>query len=69
MLPGESGLTFLKERRGDPALASTPVLVLSAAPRERLLEARALGADGFLSKPFDLEMLSTLVRSLVAQAS
>jgi len=68
MLPGESGWSFLTKRRVDRWLASIPVLVLSAAPRDRLLEARALGADGFLSKPFDLEMLSALVRSFVSPA-
>jgi CheY-like chemotaxis protein len=63
MLPGDSGWSFLRRRRGDPVLAAIPVLVVSAAPRDRLLEAKELGADGFLSKPFDMDVLSALLRS------
>ena len=62
-LPGRSGWDFLRHRHDDPMLAAIPVLVLSAAPEDRLLEAKELGADGFLSKPFDLDILSALVRS------
>ena len=63
MLPREDGWTFLRRRQDDPRLAAIPVLVISAAPQHRLLEAKALGADGFLSKPFDLGVLSMLVGS------
>jgi DNA-binding response OmpR family regulator len=65
MLPGLSGFTFLEQRKDDPALATLPVLVLSAAPPDKLLEAKLLGADAFLSKPFDLDALTALVRSFV----
>jgi DNA-binding response OmpR family regulator len=65
MLPGASGWTFLRQRRDEPTLAAIPVLVLSAAPQERLLEAKQLGADAFLSKPFDLDVLSALLRAFV----
>jgi len=64
-LPGRSGWDFLRQRHDDPKLAAIPVLVLSAAPEDRLLEAKELGADGFLSKPFDLDILGALVRSYV----
>jgi DNA-binding response OmpR family regulator len=69
MLPGASGWTFLRQRREEPTLAAIPVLVLSAAPQERLLEAKQLGADAFLSKPFDLDVLSALLRSFVGPDS
>jgi CheY-like chemotaxis protein len=65
MLPGRSGWDFLRDRQADPLLASIPVLVVSAAPRERLAEAQALGADAFLSKPFDLDVLSAVVQTVV----
>jgi DNA-binding response OmpR family regulator len=64
MLPGRSGWDFLRERGSVPALSEIPVLVISAAPEARLLEAMALGADAFLSKPFDLDVLSAMVGSL-----
>lgn len=65
MLPGESGWDFLRARTADPLLAPIPVLVVSAAPPDRLLEAKQLGADAFLSKPFDLDALSALVHNFV----
>ena len=65
MLPGRSGWDFLRNREHDPRLAAIPVLVVSAAPQERLIEAKNLGAAGFLSKPFDFDVLSALVRSFV----
>jgi DNA-binding response OmpR family regulator len=69
MLPGEDGWTFLHRRKADPALAAIPVLVISAAPQQRLAEAKALGANGFLSKPFDLTVLNALVHSFVRESS
>ena len=66
MLPGRSGWDFLRDRRHDPALANIRVLALSAAPRNLLLEAKELGADAFLSKPFDLDVLSAMVQSFVS---
>jgi len=65
MLPGRSGWELLRWRLDDPRLAAIPVLVVSAAPQDRLLEAKKLGADGFLSKPFDFDVLAALVRSFV----
>jgi DNA-binding response OmpR family regulator len=65
MLPGRSGWDFLRRRQDEPRVAAIPVLVVSAAPQDRLLEAKELGADGFLSKPFDFDVLAALVRSYV----
>jgi DNA-binding response OmpR family regulator len=65
MLPGRSGWDFLRERAADGALSRIPVLVISAAPHDLLLEAKELGASAFLSKPFDLDVLSALVQSFV----
>ena len=47
-------------------LSSIPVLVILAAPGNRLLEAKELGANAFLSKPFDVDVLSTVVSTLVS---
>jgi len=65
MLPGRSGWEFLRSREQIPHVADIPVLVVSAAPQERLLEAKDLGAAGFLSKPFDFDVLTALVRSFI----
>jgi CheY-like chemotaxis protein len=68
MLADSAGETFLARRRADLSLSAVPVVVVSAAPRGRLLNAKKLGADAFLSKPFDLDVLSTLVRDFVDTA-
>ncbi len=65
MLPGQSGLAFLRDRASDRALSSIPVLVTSAAPHDRLRESKDLGAEAFLSKPFDFDALGAVVHSFV----
>jgi DNA-binding response OmpR family regulator len=65
MLPGHSGWAFLRDRDADPMLASIPVVVTSAAPVDRLLESKQLGAEAFLRKPFDFDALGAVVRSFV----
>jgi CheY-like chemotaxis protein len=64
MLPGQDGWGFLRKRRADPDLVDIPVLAISAAPHDRLQEAKELGADGFLSKPLDLDVLSAVLRDI-----
>jgi two-component system, OmpR family, response regulator len=65
MLPLESGWDFLRERRADPLLAPIPVMVLSAATQDLLRDAKHLGADALMSKPFDLDALTGVVRSFI----
>jgi two-component system cell cycle response regulator len=66
MLPGYSGLDVLQVMRSDDALRDVPVIVVSAwqTPQDREA-AVAAGADGFLAKPFELEELSSAVRTLL----
>jgi DNA-binding response OmpR family regulator len=67
MLPGVSGYESCEGIRTDPALARTKVLMMtalgSAVGRRRGI---ALGADGFISKPFELKDLRDEVRRLLA---
>jgi CheY-like chemotaxis protein len=65
MLPDEDGWTFLAHRKSDAQLSAIPTVAISSAPHERLVEAKDLGADAFLSKPFDLDALTALIRSFV----
>ncbi len=68
MLPEVSGFEICQSIRLDPALAGVKVLMMtargSAMERRRGLE---LGADGFISKPFELQDLRAEVRRLLAQ--
>jgi len=61
MMPGMSGEEFRAEQLRDPALASIPVVVLSAHPSAEERAAR-IGADGCIKKPFEVETLLEQVR-------
>jgi two-component system, OmpR family, phosphate regulon response regulator PhoB len=67
MLPEVSGFEICEGIRTDPALADIKVLMMTA--RGSAMERRrgmALGADGFISKPFELNDLRAEVRRLLA---
>ena len=58
MLPDVSGYQILQDVRADPELAGVRVLLMTA--RGSVVEHRkgmALGADGFIAKPFELSEL------------
>ena len=67
MLPEVSGYDICTGIRTDRALAAVKVLMMtargSAIERKRGME---LGADGFISKPFELNDLRSEVRRLLA---
>jgi two-component system response regulator MtrA len=70
MLPGKSGLDLLREVRDDPELAHIPIIVVSAWTREADRSAATdAGAEAFLGKPFDIELLQRMVNELVAAHS
>ena len=66
MLPEVSGYDICAGIRTDPALAAVKVLMMtargSAIERKRGME---MGADGFISKPFELKDLRAEVRRLL----
>ncbi|WCR12357.1 response regulator [Paracoccus stylophorae] len=58
MLPDVSGYQIVQDVRADPALKDVRVLMMTA--RGSVVERRkglALGADGFIAKPFELDEL------------
>ena len=63
MMPGLDGFEFVAAIRADPALAATPVLMLSArAGAEAVNEGFAGGADDYLPKPFRSQELVDRVK-------
>jgi CheY-like chemotaxis protein len=64
MMPRMDGEAFINAVRNQPALAATPIVVISgnAAAREK---ADRLRASACLVKPFELEELLSLVRRLM----
>ena len=66
MLPEISGYEICQSMRMDPTLRDVKILMMTA--RGSAIERRkglALGADGFIAKPFDLKELREEVRRLL----
>ena len=66
MLPEVSGYQIVQELRADPEMKDVRILLMTA--RGSVVERRkglALGADGFIAKPFDLaELRAEMARVL-----
>ena len=64
-LPGMNGIEFLRELRSDPALASTPVVVLTTSNNDRdKIEAYNFNVAGYLVKPVTFNDFSELMVTL-----
>ncbi len=59
MMPRMDGWQFCQERAKDPALNAIPVVVLSAAPTNRL----QIRVAAVLSKPFDYDRFLNTIRA------
>lgn len=62
-MPEMSGWAFRQEQLEDPAIATIPIVVLSAE-RELAEEAKKLKASAFLDKPVDVKKLLTILRRI-----
>jgi DNA-binding response OmpR family regulator len=69
-LPDMDGLEVLRVIRREPALKSTPVIIVTARDEEidRVLGLE-LGADDYVSKPFSSRELMARVRAILRRAS
>jgi DNA-binding response OmpR family regulator len=68
MLPGADGFTIVRALR--EAQIYTPVLMLTARSRpEEVLEGIEGGADDYLAKPFDLNILLVRLKSLLRRTA
>jgi DNA-binding response OmpR family regulator len=63
MMPEMTGFDVLENMRKDAAFASTPVIFLTAsAERESITHGLELGALDYVTKPFSLPELASLIR-------
>lgn len=68
MMPVMDGIEMLDKLKNDQRTSHIPIVLLSArASIESQLEGLRYGADHYFTKPFDIEMLVTVMRSLVKQ--
>jgi DNA-binding response OmpR family regulator len=68
MLPGADGFTIVRALR--EAQIYTPILMLTARSRpEEILEGIEAGADDYLAKPFDLNILLVRLKSLLRRTA
>jgi DNA-binding response OmpR family regulator len=68
MLPGVDGFTIVRALR--EAQHFTPILMLTARSRpEEVLEGIEAGADDYLAKPFDLNILLVRIKSLLRRTA
>jgi len=65
-LPDADGFEVLAKMRQHPALKGVPVIMLTAkATREGVLKGLLSGADGYLTKPFEIDTLMRAVRAVL----
>ena len=66
MMPVMDGLTATREMKAIPELAQTPVVLLTAkVESEDVIAGIECGADDYITKPFDVEVLRSKVMSLL----
>jgi len=68
MMPGRSGFEVLKAVRGNEDMAATRILMLTARGRDTdRAKGEALGADGYVVKPFSTRELAEQVREMLGE--
>lgn len=69
MLPDGDGLSFCKELRAMPGGNNTSILMLSAkTEKPEIKEGLDIGADDYLTKPYDLDELTSRVNALLRRS-
>ena len=70
MLPKMDGLEVARRLRDEPTTASIPIIMLTARAEERdQLAGLAIGADDYITKPFEFEELLARIRALLRRQS
>ena len=69
MLPGQSGLEFVKELRSDDALKELPIIMLTAkSDEDEKILGLEVGADDYITKPFSKRELLARVKAQLRRA-
>ncbi len=65
-LPEVSGFDVCKTIKADDTLKSTPIIIFTASVNSLDEKIKEIGADGYLSKPFDPDQLLEKIRSILS---
>jgi two-component system phosphate regulon response regulator PhoB len=66
MLPGESGVEFIKHLKAQPKTHSIPIILLTARAEEtNKLQGFDIGADDYVTKPFSPRELIARIKSIL----
>ncbi|HEX2695815.1 MAG TPA: response regulator [Acidobacteriota bacterium] len=70
LLPKMDGISLCRKIKEDPALAATRVILATAVFKQAAFraEVRMSGADEFVEKPFDMDVVLSRVRALIGRA-
>jgi CheY-like chemotaxis protein len=68
MMPVMNGWEFLRQYKCESPVTQVPVVIMSAA-RDASDVASKLGAQAFLSKPFEIETILAVVGRVASEAS
>lgn len=68
MMPDIPGIEICRHVRADKRLRDVPVIVFTAADMKEE-ELRSAGADRFITKPYSLEGLRRVVRTLIRESA
>ena len=63
-----TGYDLLKEVRGDPRLARTPFIMVTAESKtENVIAAKKAGVNNYIVKPFNAQTLQTKIEAVFAE--
>ncbi len=66
MMPVMDGFDFCKNLKNDERISHIPVILLTAlSDNENQMKGYKLGADGYLTKPFDPSLLKTRIENII----
>ncbi len=65
-MPEMDGITLIKQLRAKPAFQYTPILLLTTESQDaKKQEGKAVGATGWMVKPFNPDQLMAIVKKVI----
>jgi DNA-binding response OmpR family regulator len=66
VLPDVSGFDILQRVRGHPILKHIPIIMITgSATREHVMRALVAGANGYITKPFEFDALTSSIKAVL----